>query len=299
MNNKVYQIVTDKFIEALETGVIPWQKPWKEIGGIPANAVSGRRYHGVNPFLLLLVSQMKGYTQPYWLTYNQAKNAGGNVKKGEKSAPIVYWNLTYYDKETGDKLSKKEGQSRPADEVKTVPYLRYFNVFNIEQCEDLDEDKINRIEIELNDIPPIDAAEAIVRNMPNAPKIEHNGGNRAYYHPRKDEIQLPERGRFNSPEEYYGTKFHEMIHSTGHKSRLDRELQPSKMNKESYSKEELIAELGRSFLNAEAGILEDQFDNSAAYIENWLQVFKDEDNARLIVNAAANAQKAADYILNR
>lgn len=300
MKNKVYKIITDRFIDALEKGEIPWEKPWNSAGMMPANGSTGRQYSGVNTLLL----GMMPYEQPYWLTFNQAKKAGGNVIKGEKSTPVIFWKINSYDKETGDKLSDKKARKWKKDpakksRVKTVPILRYYNVFNVEQCENLDPDSIERVELKSHEWSPMQQAEKIVQGMPNAPKIENNGGGRAFYRPSSDEIQMPARERFDCPAKYYSVLFHEMAHSTGHSSRLDRDLSTGMMDKKSYSKEELIAEITSAFLNNEAGILEKEFDNSAAYIAGWLKVFRNEDNENLIVNAAANAQHAADYILNR
>lgn len=291
----VYGIITERFIEALERGRIPWAKPWSTSGLMPANGLSGRRYSGVNTLIL----GMMPYEQPYWLTYNQAKKAGGNVKKGEKSTPVVYWMFLYFDKESGKKLSKKEGEKRAREDVRIVPYPRYYNVFNIDQCENLDEAKIQRAEVKTHEWDADGAAEKIVAGMPDAPKIDHNGGGRAFYRPATDHISMPERERFKSAAGYYSTLFHEMAHSTGHSSRLNRDLTSGAMCKKSYSREELIAEISSAFLNAEAGYLDQEFDNSAAYVNGWLSVFRNEDNERLIITAAAQAQKAADYILNR
>lgn len=294
--NKVYKIIQDRFIESLEAGEIPWNRPWSKAGQMPANAFTGRRYSGVNSLLL----GMLRYEQPYWLTFNQAKKAGGNVKKGEKSTPVIYWKLMHFDKQSDKKLTKAEANKRPASQVKTVPLLRYYNVFNIDQCENLDPEKIHREELKTFEFNEIERAQSIADNMPNAPEIDHNGGGRATYSPLKDKIQLPKRERFSTPGGYYAILFHEMIHSTGHESRLNRDLSAGVMDKKSYSKEELIAEIGATFLSADAGILEqERFDNSAAYVNGWLRVFKREDNQTLIVHAAAAAQKAADYILDR
>lgn len=297
--NKVYKIITDRFIESLERGHVPWDKPWSGGGQLPANGLSGREYSGVNTLLL----GMMPYNQPYWLTYKQAQKAGGNVKKGESSTPVIYWQMLYKDRKTGDNLSKskaKKWSNDPAKKgrVQTIPLLRYYNVFNVDQCENLNPDKIERADVKKYDWEPIAAAGKIWEQYPARPDLQHGGG-ASYYQPGTDLIQLPEQPQFKSAELYYKTLFHEMIHSTGHKSRLNRDLKPVNMDKSSYSKEELTAEIGAAFLNNAAGILEPTFKNSEAYIKNWLQALKKEDNEKMIVHAAARAQKAADHILNK
>jgi len=297
MKNKVYKVITDKFIESLERGVIPWEKPWSTAGVLPSNGLTGRQYSGVNILLL----GMMPYSQPYWLTFNQAKKAGGNVKKGESSTPVTFWKMLYKDKKTGEKLSRGKAKKwlKNADKrgrVKTIPLLRYYNVFNIEQCENLDEDKIKRAPVKTYDFEPVEKAAEIWDNYPGRPELK-TGGGAAYYTPSLDTIQMPENEHFKSPELYYKTLFHESIHSTGAKHRLNRELNGN-MRTKSYSKEELTAEIGAAFLNNAAGILEPVFENSEAYIKNWLQALKDEDNQAMIVGAAARAEKAANHILN-
>lgn len=276
MSNQVYEIITERIIAELQKGVVPWHKPWKSSG--PMNLVSKRAYRGVNTWLLG-VSQ---YASPYWLTFKQAKALGGSVRAGQKATPVVFWKPV----KSKDKTSGEE---------KTFPLLRYYSVFNVEQCDGLEK----HIPVDVaKTVAPIDAAAAIVEGMPDKPTIQH-GGTRACYAPGSDTVTMPPRDTFDNGEFYYSTLFHELTHATGHVSRLDRKgiTESAGFGSETYSKEELVAELGAAFLCAEAGIVERLIDNSAAYINNWLGALK--QDVKLVVQAAAQAQKAADYILNR
>ena len=273
----VYEIVTDRIIDLLEKGVVPWHKPWA--GGrnsAPANLVSKKPYRGLNVWLL----GSMGYSSPYWVSYKQATEMGGQVRKGEKSTMVVYWKMF----ETIDKVTK---------EKKTIPMLRYYNVFNVTQCDGLKYPEIE--DIKVNDFNPIDEAEKIVTSMTNAPKIVHNE-QRAWYRRDTDLVNMPIKESFDKEEEYYNTLFHELTHATGHESRLGR-LQDSVsgFGSTSYAKEELIAEMGASYLCAVAGIVDRTIDNSAAYIANWLTKLR--NDKKLVVSAAGKAHAACDYIL--
>jgi len=278
--NKVYEIITDRIIEKLEQGTVPWHMPWSADG--PKNLISDKAYRGINVFMLGSL----GYMSPYWLTFKQAQALGGHVSKGEKGTPVVFWK-TWKNMEQNDKTSKWEDVSRFV--------LRYYSVFNIEQCtlpaEEIPQDQ------EPNIIDPIPEAMRIVQAMPTAPAIEH-GEPRAYYSPSRDLVNMPRAEAFNSSEEYYSTLFHELTHSTGHHSRLDRFKKDDSINpfgSREYSKEELIAEMGAAFLSGHCGIEDRIIDNSAAYINGWLGRLK--NDPQLVVMAAAKAQKASDYIL--
>jgi antirestriction protein ArdC len=280
----VYEIITDKIIGQLETGVVPWRKPWVAAGA-PKNLISGKEYRGINTFLL----GASKYVSPNWLTFKQAAELGGNVRKGEKATMIVFWKVSQFRDPDA-----QEGEISSADKTSFV--LRYYNVFNVEQCENLPAEKIPAIETRENE--PIAECERIVENMPQRPAIGH-AGSQAFYSPRTDAVNLPPVNLFNSPEEYYATTFHELTHSTGHKSRLGREgiEERAEFGSTRYSKEELIAEMGSAFLCAEAGISARVIDNQAAYIQGWLKKLR--DDRRCVVIAAAQAQKASDFILNR
>ncbi len=281
----VYAEVTDRIVSMLEAGVVPWRSPilGQSAAGWPVNLASGKAYRGVNVFLLGLTAWCKGYGSAYWVTFNQARARGGSVRKGEKSSLVVFWK-TYgtTDKKTGEPV--------------TVPVLRHYNVFNVEQCEG----------IEVPDAPvfepiafsPVEAAETIVNGFAGRPEIVHDGlgSGRAYYLPKGDEVHLPSPSRFVSPEAYYATLFHELAHSTGHSTRIDRGLDTAlaPFGSPDYAKEELVAEMAAAFLCGHAGIVPAVIENAAAYLAGWIKTLK--GDKRLAVSAAGAAQRAADWI---
>ena len=275
-----YEVITDKIIELLESGVVPWKKGWLDLEGC-RNFKSKKGYRGINIWVLSGECMLKGYSDNLWLTFKQAKDMGGNVKKGEKSCPVVYWLwLEVEDKKTGKK--------------KKVPFPKHYRVFNIDQCEGVE---YQVPEIPLTDFSPIEKAEKIIDGYKTMPKLKHEGC-RAFYKPSMDYICMPKREHFLSEEDYYNVLFHEMTHSTGHETRLDRKagMECVAFGSESYSKEELVAEMGSAFLCSYSRI-ESKIENSAAYIQSWLNALK--DDKKLLVQAASQAQKAADYILGR
>lgn len=280
----VYSIITERICALLEKGTIPWAKPWANTSEtrFPRNFVSNRPYRGINPFLLHSMS----FESPYWLTFKQAQDLGGYVRKGEKGCPVVFWKWIQTDE------LDQNGRA------KQIPFLRYFNCFNVLQCEGI---PVPAVEQPKREHQPIQAAEAIIKNMPKPPEVRF-GGDRACYIPAFDRIEMPKAEAFNSPEAFYSVLFHEEIHATGAASRLNRksvsasEGELSAFGSEPYAKEELIAEMGASFLCGHAGIVQTTINNSAAYIAGWLETLRNDN--RLILQAAAQAQKAADYILN-
>ena len=273
MSNKVYEIVTGRIIEKLEQGEIPWHMPWSS--ELPKNLVSGKTYRGINVFLL----GSMGYSSPYWLTFHQANNLGGHVTKGEKSTMVVFWKM--WDRENTD------------GEKESIPVLRYFRVFNVDQVS-LPTEKMPADPVK-NDIEPIPLSRAIVANWNQCPEITH-GEPRAYYRPSTDTVNMPQPESFEGSEGYYSTLFHELTHSTGHESRLNRPgiVELTGYGTRDYSKEELIAEMGAAFLCAVTGIEDRILDNSAAYIQGWLKRLS--NDPKMVVLAAAQAQKAADFI---
>lgn len=277
---KKYEKMVNKIIKKLEEGVIPWQKGWVG-GGRPKNYKTDRPYHGINVLSLNLEAQEKGYSHNLWVTYNQAKDLGGHVKKGESGSTIIFWKLI--EKE----VTEENEDGEEEEKIKTIPLLRSYTVFNIEQTT-LEAEEINQ----MDDFTPIEKAEKIINLQPNL-DLRFNQ-QRAYFKPVKDYINLPKKKSFINEEEFYSTAFHELIHWTGGKKRLDR-IEPSTFGSEKYSKEELVAELGSAILSNETGIEQKVIDNQAAYINNWLEKLK--DNQRLLINAAAKAGKAVDYLL--
>ena len=280
MKTTVYQIVTDRIMSLLEQGHIPWHKPWAGSDQLPKNLASGKEYRGVNIWLL----HAAGYAEPYWLSFKQVKDRGGYVRKGEKANIAVFWKML--DVETEGKDGNKK--------IKHVPMLRYYNVFNVEQCEGVKYPET----VKKHEHEPIKACENVIANMPNRPEIKHYGA-KAFYSPAFDRVVLPHNEMFDTAQGYYTTAFHELAHSTGHTGRLDREgiTKPHSFGDKSYSKEELCAEMGAAYLCGHCGISPATIENSAAYIQSWLKALKNDN--KLVVYAAAQAQKAADYILNK
>ena len=283
MNTKVYEIVTERIVAALEKGTAPWRKPWAGGGSVsscgPVNLASRRPYRGVNVWLL----HASGFSSRYWVTFNQARKLKGNVRKGEKGSLVVFW---------------KKLPGKVVDGVKSRDFLmiRYSTVFNLSQCDGLtDPDASLAPAVAKPEPEAIASAQAIADAMPQAPTLTHGGG-RACYSPSLDVVRMPERAAFAKQPEYYSTLFHELIHATGHESRVGREFGLS-FGSEKYSREELVAEMGAAFLCAEAGIVDETLDNSAAYLASWISRLKEDPT--LVVKAASAAQKAAEFILAR
>lgn len=288
MGKDVYEIVTERIMELLDKGIVPWRKPWRGgTAGMPKNLVSGKEYRGINTFLLHCSAMFCGYDSPYWLTYKQAADREGNVRKGEHGTVVVFWKLL--EREKTDPITG-------ATTTEKIPFLRYYTVFNAQQCEGIEYPN------PLGENPPLDfqpvaACESVVNGYRDKPSIAHDGGNRAFYRWSTDEIHLPEQTRFSSIPDYYATLFHEMAHSTGHESRLNRrqDVKQAAFGSADYSKEELVAEMGAAFLCGHCSIDGATIENSAAYVDGWRRAIH--QDKKLVVFAAAQAQKAADYIL--
>ena len=274
MNNNIYDQVTQRIIALLEKGTVPWRKPWTVQTGLPRNLITQKPYRGINTFLLHAMQ----YESPFWLTYRQAMELGGHVRKGEKSCPVVFWKrLELEDKETGERDK--------------IPMLRFYYVFNVAQCEGLKNAPAPTADM------PASKPEEIITAMPQRPEIKH-GMALACYSPGADTVSMPDRIRFDKDAGYFATLFHELIHSTGHPSRLNRSTltESAGFGSNPYCKEELVAEMGAAFLCGLAGIGETVLENSAAYVQNWLEQLQ--NDKKLIVQAAAQAQRATDFILN-
>ncbi len=255
---------------------------------MPKNYVTQKEYRGINALLL----HMLPYEHPYYLTFKQAKDLGGNVIKGSKAAMVTYWNWLYYDRN-----GKRITSPRP-DQIKTLEkraFLKYYYVFNISQVEGVDW-KLPALQTNSHLGVPLKASRLVSFLKPKLPDIRVKG-DKAYYVPSEDYITMPDNKLFAKQEAYYATLFHEIIHSTGHQKRLNREAVtlPTNFGSYDYGKEELIAEMGASFLCQEVGILSDVLNNSTAYLQSWLRTIK--EDKRLLVTAAGQAQKAVDWLL--
>jgi antirestriction protein ArdC len=289
MNPDIYGQVTNRIITQLEQGVIPWKSPYFSKVGFPRNFSSNQPYHGINVFLLGSLR----FTSPYFLTYRQANELGGHVKKGEHGFLVVKYG-TY----------TKESETAPADDKtgEQRKYLKAYTVFHASQIEGISFPEPEASELKAT--AACDRARDMVAGMPLAPAI-HEGTAIPCYRRKLDSVHMPERRFFTSEEAYYSTLFHELTHATGHESRLARKslLENKGMDAEgearkTYAEEELVAEMGASFLNAHAGIIESEIENSAAYLQGWIDALKSKDAKSWIIRAASQAQKAANYILN-
>lgn len=277
----LYQLVTDRIIELLETGTVPWKKPWTD-AGVPMNLISKRPYRGINLWLLLSLN----YERNLFLTWDQLKKIGGSVNQGEHGHVVVFWKT----------IMKQPEESEGIKNKKPIPMLRYYKVFNIQQCRDLPEDLIEPMAAKEHDT--LLECEGIIHSMHDRPVIKHKEP-AAFYHMELDYINMPVRKSFKSIEAYYSVLFHELVHSTGSQKRLGRKsiVEMAEFGSEPYSIEELIAELGASFLCSFTGILDKGIQNSAAYIAGWLSKLK--NDKRFIIQASGQAQRAVDFVLNR
>jgi antirestriction protein ArdC len=280
----VYKIVTDRIIALLEQGIVPWRRPWT--GNFPTNYDSGKEYQGINTLMLGGSALCNNYSSPYWLTYRQAQKHGGNVKQGEHGS-IVVW------KESGfNKVKNKDG----TEGLKPYFYMKYFTVFNLEQCQGVPEKHPPTSKIDM-DKGIIERCEAVISNMPRPPAIVR--GQIAAYLPIKDVIELPSMEYFESLEAYFAVMYHELTHSTGAQSRLARPgvTSHSQFASHKYGYEELIAEMGSAYLCARAGIDCPMItENSAAYVGSWLRTLK--ADKMVLLKAAGKSTAAVDYILS-
>lgn len=289
----LYQEVTDTILASLEAGTVPWHQPWKYDAtvGLPTSISTGKGYRGVNVFVLWMTAQAKGYSSPWWGTFNAIKERGGMVRKGEKGTTVVFW------KRLVVKVKPEERAANGGKDTKVIPMLRHFVVFNAAQADGLPERFTDSPTVDLTDFDPIATCEEIVEGYTDGPVVVegHDGG--AWYSPQLDRVSLPPRGAFDSAEAYYSTMFHELGHSTGHASRLNRPgiVENHRFGDELYSKEELVAEMTAAMLSAVAGIHQRTVPASAAYLEHWMRVLR--GDPKLIISAGGAAQRAADRIL--
>lgn len=280
MSINVYELVTNRIIEQLENNIVPWEKPWSGTLDGAFNRVSKKPYSILNQMLLK-------YNGEY-ATFKQWQELGGHIRKAEKSEIIVFWKM----------YPIKEKQDDGTEIIKTIPLLKYINVFHISQVDGVEplKQKVT------HDIEPIDKAEKILNDYWNRENItiEHVKGDKAFYSPMFDKIQLPLFEQFKQSEEYYSTAFHESVHSTMKTSRCnrqeDRKGKVVSFGSEEYSKEELVVEVGSAQLMNIVGIeTTKSFRNSTAYIQSWLKVLRNDN--KFIVSASSKAEKAVNYIL--
>ena len=293
----IYAQVTNAIIAELENGIIPWQKPWQN--GTVAGCIShtsGKPYSLLNQMLL-------GWRAGEWLTYGQIQAEGGRVKQGEKSSMVVFWSFVEKVVKT-EKIEEHDDAgevvgTETRDCIKRYPILKSYAVFHIDQTEGIKPKYNNTATTFEHDA--CEVADQIIADYVNREglKLEIKNTNRACYSPFFDKVEVPEMKQYKIREEYYSTLFHELMHSTGHERRLNRDTltKLAAFGSETYSKEELVAEMGAAFLcNAIEISCEKAFKNSAAYIQGWLHALKDDKH--LIVSAASKAEAAANYILN-
>jgi len=285
-----YQAVTNLIIEHLERGVVPWRCPWQREVGIPRNFHTGKTYNGINVLLL----GMRHMASPYWLTYRQAQELGGHVRRGEHGSHIIKAGESKAS--SSDETTSEDAEPRQRRRV----FLREYTVFNAVQIEGIDFPSANPIP-QLPERERIQAAEQVVAEMPLPPVIQEGKSTAACYRLAMDTVQMPAFTSFESAEAYHLTLFHELVHATGHPKRLNREslIKHDGFGGKVYSFEELVAEMGAAFLGIETHIVSDAHKQSAAYLQSWLNVLRVKDHKRWIVQAASQAGKAAAFIMNR
>ena len=289
----LYSEVTNKMIAMIEQGVAPWRRTWSQYG-LARNYATRHIYTGINMILM----NTTPHPIPYFMTFNQIQEQGGKIRKGSKAEMVIYFSVYYKDAQDNT-LSKERAAAmhRAGQEVQVLKFIKYYNVFNVADIEGIPFD-IPEVQLKPNE--QIEACDRIIREMPKRPEIKTINANSAFYAPALDIVNMPDIRQFDSPEAFYATFFHELAHSTGHASRLAREeiVNSSQFGSKPYSREELLAEMAASFLCASVQIDYDEItENSAAYLAGWLKVLK--EDSRFIFKAAAEAQKAADFILGK
>lgn len=283
----VYQIVTDKVLALLEAGTVPWRKPWASTGGgVPLSMSTTKPYRGINPFLLICTAMAEGYTSPWWGTYDHIAKLGGQVRRGQESTTVVWWNR-------GTNMVKDEVTGKEVARIWMT--LRLFRVFNADQADGLPEKY--KVIAPNSGIESVGAVDGLTARYEGTLASLAFGGDRAYYSPSLDHVQLPPLGAYKGVAEFYSTKFHELGHSTGHSRRLNRPgiIEGHRFGDDLYAREELIAEMTAAMLCGIAGVEQTTLPNSAAYLANWTAVLR--GDSKMVVSAAAAAQKAADLIL--
>ena len=288
MKTDIYEKVTNQIVASLEQGVRPWVRPWSA-GNAEGRIVLPRRgngvpYRGINILMLWGASFDGGYASPFWLTYKQAQEKGAQVRKGEKGSTVVF----------ASSMTRTETGEGGEESERSIPFLKGYTVFNVEQIDGVEDHYPPQL-----DSPPLPEFERIERAdsfVAATGAVIRHGGNRAFYQPATDTVQMPPCQAFRDPIAYYGTLIHELTHWTGHESRLDRQFGKRFADK-AYAFEELVAELGAAFVSAELGLTPEPREDHAAYLGHWLDVLK--ADKRAIFTAASQAQRAADYLAQR
>ncbi|MBI1308956.1 MAG: DUF1738 domain-containing protein [Proteobacteria bacterium] len=286
MTRDVYQAITDQIVRQLEQGVRPWQRPWG-VGHLEGRVALPRRhngvaYRGVNVLALWMQALERGYAAPVWMTFKQAIDLGGCVRKGEKGSLTVF----------ADKITRSGVDAETGEEsVQDIHYMKGYTVFNVEQIDGLPSHYYGKVEPRAEPLPRIERAE---RFFAATGASIRQGGARAYYAIGEDLIQMPPFEAFRDAESYYAVLAHECTHWTRHASRLDRSFGRKRWGDEGYAMEELVAELGSAFLCADLDLVPEVRDDHASYLECWLKVLK--GDKRAIFTAAGHAQRAADFL---
>lgn len=282
----IYSRITDRIIAELEAGTPPWVRPWStDPDPLPRNALSQRHYRGINTLLLSMEYQERSYSSNQWLTFLQIKQLEGRIRKGERASSVVFFEMRHLQTES-DTDDNPQGNSR----TQAIPFMKVFKVFNLDQVEGLPA-TVSQVSAVRSDWSGDEAADLLIKQ--SGARILHRGSS-AFYSPSVDQINLPDRSSFDDAGAYYSTSLHELCHWTGHSTRLDRKL-GRRFGESAYAMEELIAELGAAYLCAHCRI--NGRLQHASYIDSWLAVLK--SDKRAVIVAAAQAQKAADYVLER
>lgn len=291
-----YEEITNRIIERIERGVVPWQSPSIARVGFPRNFSTGKLYSGINVFLL----GSQEFQSPYFLTFIQARELGGHVRKGEKAFPVI--KVGTWNKETEDSPDAV-GDGEPASEKRK--FLKIYTVFNACQIDGITFPEVAKC-ASFTESAMADNARRILGEMPRPPVFHEGRKSFPHYVPELDTVEMPSRETFRAEWRFYKTLFHEVAHATGHETRLNRPSLTENRgryavgeDRKTYCLEELVAEMTAAFLGASAGIIEDGFENSAAYLQGWLEVLKVKDNKTWLVKAASDAQRAADYVLGQ
>jgi antirestriction protein ArdC len=286
MSRDVYQKITDQIVSELEKGVRPWMKPWnaEHTAGRITRPLRGNGvpYQGINILMLWSAAMEKCFAAPIWMTFKQALELKAHVRKGEQGSLVVY----------ADKIIRTETDEHTGEASEhAIPFMKGYTVFNVEQIDGLPERFYAKAEPRLESVQRIARVESFI--AATGANVRH-GGNRAFYSPASDHVQMPTIEAFRDAESYYATLAHETTHWTRHPSRLDRDFGRKRHGDEGYAMEELVAELGSAFLSADLDLTPEVREDHAAYIASWIKVLK--NDKRAIFSAASHAQRAADFL---